>query len=67
MESQKRQADTPEGNIAPHCKQVLVTGCFCAADASTPVKEGTPSEYHAGIMAAKKVMPVWRIRQREMM
>jgi hypothetical protein len=65
MESQKRQAYTPEGNTAPHCKQVLVTGCFCAADASTPVKEGTPSEYHAGIIAATKVKSLWRIRQRE--
>jgi hypothetical protein len=37
-EPQKRQADMPEGNIAPHCKQVLVTGCFCAADASTPAR-----------------------------
>jgi len=25
-ESQKLQARTPEGNTAPHCEQVLVTG-----------------------------------------
>src|SRR5580693_1388685 len=28
----------PDGIIAPHCKQVLFTGCFCAADASTPAR-----------------------------
>jgi hypothetical protein len=38
LESQKRQADMPDGSIAPHCKHVLVTGCFCAADAFTPVR-----------------------------
>ena len=27
-----------EGSTAPHCKQVLVTGEFCAADAHTPVR-----------------------------
>src|SRR6266576_7333472 len=37
-ESQKLQAPTLEGNTAPHCKQVFVTGKFCAADASTPVR-----------------------------
>ena len=37
-ESQKLQARTLEGNTAPHCKQVFVTGKFCAADASTPVR-----------------------------
>src|SRR5579863_1535290 len=36
-ESQKVQTRTPDGRIAPHCKQVLFTGEFCAADASTPV------------------------------
>ncbi len=27
-----------EGSTAPHCKQVLVTGEFCAADAHTPAR-----------------------------
>ena len=35
--SQKVQARTLDGSTAPHCKQVLVTGEFCAADAHTPV------------------------------
>src|SRR6266403_1413982 len=26
------------GSTAPHCKHVLVTGKFCAADASTPAR-----------------------------
>jgi hypothetical protein len=37
-ESQKWQARILAGNIAPHCKHVFVTGKFCAADASTPVR-----------------------------
>jgi hypothetical protein len=37
-ESQKWQARILDGNIAPHCKHVFVTGKFCAADASTPVR-----------------------------
>ena len=37
-ESQKGQARTPDGNTAPHCEHVFVTGKFCAADASTPVR-----------------------------
>lgn len=41
-ESQKSQTRTPEGNIAPHCEHVLVTGKFCAADASTPVRREPP-------------------------
>jgi hypothetical protein len=36
--SQKVQARTLDGSTAPHCKQVLVTGEFCAADAHTPVR-----------------------------
>ncbi|GAC1621207.1 MAG: hypothetical protein PVS2B2_11690 [Candidatus Acidiferrum sp.] len=39
--SQNLQARTLEGNTAPHCKQVFVTGVFCAADASTPVGVNT--------------------------
>ena len=37
-ESQKLQARTLDGNTAPHCKHVFVTGEFCAADARTPVR-----------------------------
>jgi hypothetical protein len=37
-ESQKLQPRALDGNTAPHCKHVLVTGKFCAADASTPVR-----------------------------
>ncbi|PYU75114.1 MAG: hypothetical protein DMG49_03575 [Acidobacteria bacterium] len=37
-ESQKLHAHTVDGNTAPHCKQVFVTGKFCAADASTPAR-----------------------------
>jgi hypothetical protein len=37
-ESQKLHARTLDGSTAPHCKQVLVTDKFCAADASTPVR-----------------------------
>jgi hypothetical protein len=32
------QARTLDGNIAPHCEHVFVTGAFCAADAPTPVR-----------------------------
>jgi hypothetical protein len=38
LESQKLQARTFDGSTQPHCKHVLVTGDFCAADASTPVR-----------------------------
>jgi hypothetical protein len=27
-----------DGDIAPHCEHVFVTGAFCAADAPTPVR-----------------------------
>jgi hypothetical protein len=37
-ESQKLQARTLDGNTAPHCKHVFVSGAFCAADAPTPVR-----------------------------
>jgi hypothetical protein len=37
-ESQKLQARTLDGRIAPHCEHVFVTDEFCAADASTPVR-----------------------------
>jgi hypothetical protein len=37
-ESQKLQARTLDGKTAPHCEHVFVTGKFCAADASTPVR-----------------------------
>ena len=38
FESQKLQARKLDGSIAPHCEHVVVTGGFCAADASTPVR-----------------------------
>src|SRR5215510_3053194 len=51
-ESQKVQARTPDGSIEPHCKHVVVTGAFCAADASTPVgvnrKENTTTKLARG-------------------
>jgi hypothetical protein len=37
-ESQKWQTRTLDGNTAPHCEHVFVTGKFCAADASTPAR-----------------------------
>ena len=37
-ESQKLQARTVDSSTAPHCEHVFVTGKFCAADASTPVR-----------------------------
>ena len=38
LESQKLQARAFEGSTQPHCEHVFVTGAFCAADASTPVR-----------------------------
>jgi hypothetical protein len=38
LESQKLQACAFEGSTQPHWKHVFVTGAFCAADASTPVR-----------------------------
>ena len=38
LESQKLQARAFDGSTQPHCKHVFVTGDFCAADASTPVR-----------------------------
>jgi hypothetical protein len=38
LESQKLQARAFDGSTQPHCKHVFVTGAFCAADASTPVR-----------------------------
>jgi hypothetical protein len=38
LESQKLQARAFDGSTQPHCKHVFVTGVFCAADASTPVR-----------------------------
>jgi len=45
-DSQKLQARTLEGCTAPHCKHVFVTGRFCAADASTPVRREPAKDYH---------------------
>jgi len=38
LESQKLHARAFDGSTQPHCKHVVVTGVFCAADASTPVR-----------------------------
>jgi hypothetical protein len=38
LDSQKLQARAFDGSTQPHCKHVFVTGAFCAADASTPVR-----------------------------
>src|SRR5215471_7009796 len=37
-ESQNWQTRLSFGSTAPHCEHVFVTGKFCAADASTPVR-----------------------------
>jgi len=37
-ESQNLHVLTLDGSTAPHCEHVFVTGEFCAADASTPVR-----------------------------
>ncbi len=37
-ESQNLHVRTLDGSTAPHCEHVFVTGEFCAADASTPVR-----------------------------
>src|SRR5215469_10941241 len=37
-ESQNWQTRVSFGSTAPHCEHVFVTGKFCAADASTPVR-----------------------------
>jgi hypothetical protein len=53
-ESQKLQARTLEGNTAPHCEHVFVTGKFCAADASTPVRrEHFKNNMHLKCQAGK--------------
>jgi len=53
-ESQKLHARTLDGNTAPHCKQVFVTGKFCAADASTPVRrEHFENSMHPKCQAVK--------------
>jgi hypothetical protein len=62
-ESQKLQARTLEGSIAPQCKHVFVTGAFCAADAGTPVrsvgiKNNTPEKSQG-----KKGGSMWPIGQ----
>jgi hypothetical protein len=54
-ESQKLQARTLEGNTAPHCEHVFVTGKFCAADASTPVRrERVKNSMHLKCQADKE-------------
>ena len=62
-ESQKLQARTLDGNTAPHCEHVFVTGAFCAADAPTPVRS-EPDENNTEKRAAKASFEgMFRIRQ----
>jgi hypothetical protein len=63
-ESQKSQTRTLEGSIAPHCKHVFVTGAFCAADASTPVRREPPKNIIQSGSQAEIEKRVWRIGQR---
>src|SRR6266513_1965857 len=54
-ESQKLQAPTLDNNTAPHCEHVFVTGKFCAADASTPVRrEHFKNSMHLKCQAGKE-------------
>src|SRR6266404_874754 len=53
-ESQKLHAGTVDNNTAPHCEHVFVTGKFCAADASTPVRrEHFENSMHLKCQAGK--------------
>jgi hypothetical protein len=58
LESQKLQARAFDGSTQPHCKHVFVTGAFCAADASTPVRSDdsriTPMMKMQGDIAEEK-------------
>jgi hypothetical protein len=62
-ESQKSQTRTLEGSIAPHCKHVFVTGAFCAADASTPVRSEPPKDIIQSESQAEIEKGVQRISQ----
>jgi hypothetical protein len=62
-ESQKSQTRTLEGSIAPHCKHVFVTGAFCAADASTPVRREPPKNIIPRGSQAEMENGMWRISQ----
>ena len=62
-ESQKSQTRTLEGSIAPHCKHVFVTGAFCAADASTPVRREHSKHSTARKSQAEIPALLFRIKQ----
>jgi hypothetical protein len=47
-ESQKLQTRISDESIAPHCKHVLFTGRFCAADASTPARSESENRIARG-------------------
>src|SRR5262249_55759299 len=55
VESQKLQTRTLDCCTAPHCRHVFVTGRFCAADASTPVRR----ELLQDTTDAKKASEYW--------
>jgi hypothetical protein len=64
MESQKRQADTPDGRIAPHRKHVLVTGCFALR--THPLRRGeNSSRISRPIYEARKENKMWLIGQQK--
>jgi len=64
-ESQKLQARTLDGNTAPHCKHVFVTGEFCAADARTPVRSELEENSTKGKTRKRKLERLFRIRYQE--
>jgi hypothetical protein len=64
-ESQKLQTRTLDGNTAPHCEHVFVTGAFCAADASTPVRRERSKDIMPAESQVKNGLEMWRIRQQE--
>ena len=64
-ESQKLQARTLDGNTAPHCKHVFVTGEFCAADARTPVRSEPAENNTRGKEESAKLEGMFRIRYQE--
>ncbi len=64
-ESQKLQARTLDGNTAPHCKHVFVTGEFCAADARTPVRSEPAENNTRGKQESGKLEGMFRIRYQE--
>jgi hypothetical protein len=54
------QACMLEGSTQPHCGHVLVTGGFCAADASTPVRR----ERFENTTDAESQGRIWKVMSR---